>query len=582
MKSKAFAGLMATLLLVGMMLYALPVKAAFDDEIRIGIIGPVGLPHWSPAGMKEAAEMAAREINDAGGVVLADGRSYEVKIRTADENALPVPNPDAARAETLRLITQEKVHFIIGGFRTEVTTAILETCAENKMPFFIDGSSTTELLKDTVGADYLTYKYIFRNMPMPSVPGLFGTICAWVQFIVTTKLLPIYGYVHEGMPIDRPQVDVAVITEDLAWTTSMHIAFTDKTKYAAPQPGYPNGYLGKYVNVTYNARIPETATDVTSWLNAVKDSGARILIHEFSGRAGLPLIIQWKEMGLDCLPIGINVLAQIQDHWTNTLGKCQYETVMNPTGTGTPVMPGITDVFWNNFVGNYSKWPIYTAFGMYDTIKGMVDPTNPGSWMAGGWGTVNYLADRDDGVINNQTALNQVISTIEATDRTDAILGRFKYTTLNPYNPIGLWWPHDVYFEASSMSYSWDRNWTRGCMIQWQVISGQALMEVVDPINQAYSKKYKLLPWSYPTGYETMADTDTVAAPGQTTGIDGTIDGGDMYWVTGAFWLSKPGGTFNLNGDLDSNNIINIIDVAKIGRDWDKNVVYANGEITLP
>lgn len=581
MKTKAFAGLMTTLLLVSIMLYALPVKATtFDDEIRIGIIGPVGLPHWSPAGMKEGAEMAAKEVNDAGGLVLADGRSYEIKLKFADENALPVPNPDAARSEALRLIVSEKVHFIIGGFRTEVTTAILETCAENKMPFFIDGAATTDLLSATVGANYNYYKYIFRNMPLCSSPGLIGTICYGIQFLVATKLLPIFGYLHNmGDGTYRMQVDAAVLTEDLAWTTAMHIALTDPTKYYGAA-----GYLGQYINVTYNARIPETATDLTSWLNNVKTSGARILLHVFSGRAGLPLIIQWKELGVQCLPFGINVLAQIQDHWSNTLGKCQYETVMNPSGTGTAIEPGITDTFFNDFTGNYSgRWPIYTAYGAYDTLKGMFEApgVNPGSLQAGGMNTVNYLADRDDGVIDTQAYLDAVITTTEATNRM-AMMGPFKYTTLDLANPLGLWWPHDVYFTVSSMSYSWDRQWTRGNMIQWQLAGSTATMEVIDPINQLYSKKWQLLPWFYPTGKESMADTDTVAPPGQYAGlINGVIDAGDISCVTGAVWLTKPGdAAYNYNGDLDGNNYINIIDVAKVGRDWGKTVTYANGQIS--
>jgi len=576
MKSKAFAGLMTTLLLVSIMLYALPVKATPDYVIKIGIIGPVGLPHYSPAGMKEAAEMARDEVNTAGGVQLADGHNYTITLDFADENALPTPNPDAARSETLRLIS-DGCAFIIGGFRTEVTTAILETCAENKVPFFIDGASTTELLKDTVSADYNTYKYIFRIMPMCSTPGLFLSLTYWIQSLVP-KLLPIFGYVHSGMSI--PQIDYAVVTEDLAWTTSMHIALTDPTKYAGPA-GYLSISGTCYFNCTYNARIPETATDLTPWLNQIKALNPQpaILVHEFSGRAGLPLIIQWKELGLKCLPIGINVLGQMQDHWSNTLGKCQYETILNPTGTASPVVPGVTDVFWNNFVTEWGKWPIYTAFGAYDAIKAMAEPTNvnPGSLAAGGWDTVNYLSDH-----SNQAALDAVITTIEATSRM-GILGPFKYSTLNPYNPIGLWWPHDVYFDASSMSYTWNRVSTRGCIIQWQVIGGNDYMEVIDPINQNYSRKFQLLPTSYPAGYGSMADTDTVAAPGNSTGIDGTIDATDMSWVTGATWLSTPGSPyFNINGDLDANNYINIIDVAIVGRDYGKTVVYGGGKITLP
>jgi len=65
-KLKAIGVLMLTVFLMTTVLYNIPVKA--QATIKIGIIGPVGLPHWEPAGMKPAAEIAAQEINDAGGV----------------------------------------------------------------------------------------------------------------------------------------------------------------------------------------------------------------------------------------------------------------------------------------------------------------------------------------------------------------------------------------------------------------------------------------------------------------------------------------------------------------------------------
>jgi len=60
MKGKAFAGILVTLMLVSTMFYAFPVKAQFAGAIKIGIIGPVGLPHWDPSGMKPAAVRGAK------------------------------------------------------------------------------------------------------------------------------------------------------------------------------------------------------------------------------------------------------------------------------------------------------------------------------------------------------------------------------------------------------------------------------------------------------------------------------------------------------------------------------------------
>jgi len=541
MKSRAFAGIMTTLLLVSIMMYVLPAHAQFDGEVKIGIVGPVGLPHWSPAGMKEAAIMAATEINDADGIELIDGKKYEVVLVFADEHALPVPDPDAAKAEIVKLCAVDNVHFIIGGFRTEVTSAMIEVAMDYETPFLINGASTTELISDTVGVNYARYKYLFRNMPMNSL-DLVLSIMFYINYLCSTKLLPIYG--QPIGPGGSLQVPIGVLTEDLAWTVAMHVLLTDPAKYVP--------LLGPNVNVTYADRIPETATDTSSWLNKVKNGVGglpppRIMIHVFSGRAGLPLITQWKELGVAALPIGINVLAQIEDHWDNTLGKCEYETVLNPSGTGTAIIPGVTDVFFDAFVDAYDKWPIYTAYGAYDTIMGMADAANPGSLVNGGWDAVGYL--------NGSLTAAAIVDNLESTDRM-SMMGRFQYTSI-----------HDV--KSTSLGPTWDRAFTRASMIQWY---GTETMEVVCPVDQLYTVKHKLIPWSFPAGKESLAETDTVSAPGTIPGVNSTINGivnlADIAWVTGS-WLTEPGDLlYNYNADLDGNQYINIIDVATIAKDY--------------
>jgi branched-chain amino acid transport system substrate-binding protein len=360
MRTKAIAGTIMTLFLTTMLLLAVPVKSQPIDTLKIGVIGPVGLPYWSPAGMKEAAEMARDEINAMGGIVFPEG-NVNIALSWGNEYSLPVPDPDAAKAEIERLVMVEGCRIIMGGFNTEVTAAMIERSMDNNVPFIINGASASELISATVPVDYARYKYLFRTNPCNTT--IIGhTISGFVRAVIEDKLLSLYGQNFPGM--NESQVPVAVLTEDIAWSAGIHSVLTDPNIYPS--------YLGPHVNVTYAGRIPETATDCTPWLSNVISSGARIMIHAFSGRSGLPLIIQWRDMGVAAIPIGINVVAQIEDHWTNTLGKCEYETIVDCAGTGTPIAPQSVD-FWDNFVAKTGKWPIYTAWGAYDTICGLKD-----------------------------------------------------------------------------------------------------------------------------------------------------------------------------------------------------------------
>src|SRR5512136_2411201 len=91
-----------SLFLFGVIFSAIPVKAA-NPTIKVGVIGPQGLPHRSPAGMKEAAEMARNEINAAGGINVG-GTMYDFELLYGNEHAVPTPDPAAAQAEVTNLV----------------------------------------------------------------------------------------------------------------------------------------------------------------------------------------------------------------------------------------------------------------------------------------------------------------------------------------------------------------------------------------------------------------------------------------------------------------------------------------------
>src|SRR6185295_18969464 len=86
--------------------------AAQAQTIKIAILGPMafvqGEHHWY------GAEMARDEINKAGGIDVG-GKRMRIELVRADTNEIQSV-PDATNAVE-RVITRDKVDFLVGGFR---------------------------------------------------------------------------------------------------------------------------------------------------------------------------------------------------------------------------------------------------------------------------------------------------------------------------------------------------------------------------------------------------------------------------------------------------------------------------------
>lgn len=108
------------------------------DTIKIGLVAPYQIPVGQD--MDRAARMAVDEINSAGGIYMSSlGKSVNIELVTGDtQNA----NPDAAVNEVTRLVTQENVDLLIGGFGSGATLAGEVPAIENRVPYIITGASS--------------------------------------------------------------------------------------------------------------------------------------------------------------------------------------------------------------------------------------------------------------------------------------------------------------------------------------------------------------------------------------------------------------------------------------------------------
>jgi len=127
------------------------------DVIRIGIVAPLtGGASTTGQDMWQAAVLAADEINAQGGVSV-NGVNMKITLVQGDTET---SNEGGVNAVT-KLITEDKVDLLVGGFSSTATLADQVVAAEHKVPFIITGASSPNVTRRT---DVNT-SYFFHHCP---------------------------------------------------------------------------------------------------------------------------------------------------------------------------------------------------------------------------------------------------------------------------------------------------------------------------------------------------------------------------------------------------------------------------------
>jgi branched-chain amino acid transport system substrate-binding protein len=325
---------------------------AFAQEIKIGVIGPMqfvqGKGHWN------GAIMAAEELNAKGGVQVG-AKKMKIQLIQADSNEF-LNVTDATNAME-RLITKDKVHFVVGGFRTEAVLPMQDIAMENKKIFIGVGAAHDELCL-RVAKNYNTYKYWFRGSPFNS------SFLGRTSFI---HLATVGAILKQSLNI--PKIKVAVVAEKAVWTEPM---------IKAAESAIPN--MGMEIVGVW--RPSPVATDVTAELSAIQRSEAHIIFTIFSSSVGIPFARQGGELKIPAVQVGINVEAQKDGFWQATQGMGNYIVTMDTYARGVEYNE-LTKPFVDGYVKRFGETPAYTAdtyaaivYGLAPTIEqaGTLDP----------------------------------------------------------------------------------------------------------------------------------------------------------------------------------------------------------------
>jgi branched-chain amino acid transport system substrate-binding protein len=303
------------------------------NEIKIGVIGPMfyvqGEHHY------QGAQLAASEINDAGGIQVGD-ESYRVTVVKANSNEL-VSVTDATGAME-KLINVDDVDFVMGGIRTEAVLAMQDIAMDNQRIFLGCGAATTELCT-RVSEDYDRYKYWFRVLPANS----------YYLGLVSFELL---GLVAAEVAAEVGAPKVAILAEQAVWANPI----VDAAEANLP---------GQNIQVVGTWRVSATADQVTSELTAIENAGANIIFTVLSGPVGLHYAKKRGELQIPAASVGINVEAQDGGFWDATGESGNYEATMNLYARVE--ITEDTIAFYDKFVDRVGGPPTYNA-GTYEAL----------------------------------------------------------------------------------------------------------------------------------------------------------------------------------------------------------------------
>jgi branched-chain amino acid transport system substrate-binding protein len=312
------------------------------DVIKIGIIGPMnevqGEDHWN------GAKMAAKSINDAGGVKVGD-KQMIIELVKADSNETRSPT-DAAIAMD-RLVNLNKVDFVLGGFRSEGVMAMQPVAMEAKKIFIGCGAASAGL-NAPVNADYEKNKYWFRGAPFNS------------NFLIKTAMIhleTVADLMKKELGIKSPKI--AIIIEKAAWADAMSKAIGGMCKAKG------------YDNVGFWSPSPN-ATDVSSELSLVQRADPDIIFTILSGPVGIPVVKQANELGIPAMMVGINVESQDENFPKTTGGGNEYLHGLS-TYARNVEQNELTKPFLEGYINKYGKMPSYTA-DTYSMIKYVLVP----------------------------------------------------------------------------------------------------------------------------------------------------------------------------------------------------------------
>ena len=145
-------------------------QAAQGSSVKIGVVASLtGPASTTGKDVWQSAELAADQINAAGGVYVSDlQKKVPIELVQGDDAS----TREGGQTAVSRMITQDHVDLLVGGFSSAVVSAHESIVADHGVPYIITGASSTIVTHRTD----INTSYMFHHAPTTDASGSATTL----------------------------------------------------------------------------------------------------------------------------------------------------------------------------------------------------------------------------------------------------------------------------------------------------------------------------------------------------------------------------------------------------------------------
>jgi branched-chain amino acid transport system substrate-binding protein len=272
-KGRSFLGLMMG---VGIIVFALVGSSFAADEVKVGAsISLSGKLTREGNGLKEGYEFWADFVNAKGGIE-AGGKKYKVKMIYYDDES----NPQRAAKLTEKLITEDKVNFILGPYSSGIAIATSAISERYRFVTILPLANSDKIY--TTG-----YKYVFGVLPVAS-----------------RDMVPMLDLCMKQSP--KPS-KLAVIAANSVYPIMVAEGMRDYAKTAGAE-------------LVYYEKFPDDTSDLSSMLSVIKSKNPDLVFEAGYYEHSILINRQLKDLGWTPKALAYSVGPQLPE-FAETLKK---------------------------------------------------------------------------------------------------------------------------------------------------------------------------------------------------------------------------------------------------------------------
>ncbi|MGB4234665.1 MAG: ABC transporter substrate-binding protein [Methanoregulaceae archaeon] len=270
--------ILLALLCIGIALFAgCTDQKAATEELKIGVVASMtGPASTTGKDMWQSAVLAADEINADGGVYVADlGKKVPIRLIQGDDES----TREGGQKAVSRLITQDNVDILVGGFSSAVVSAHQSIVADHKVPYIIGGASSSAASRRT---DLDTSTMFFHR---PNTEDSAEVIMLFIDQVMRPAINERYGF-----SADRP-LRLAIVYQDTSFGTGQRSSVHDHIKSH-----------GLNVDVVFEESFKMGESDFRTALTSVKAANPDAVYTVTFLNELVPLVQQGRrDVGLDTI-----------------------------------------------------------------------------------------------------------------------------------------------------------------------------------------------------------------------------------------------------------------------------------------